>query len=37
MAAIAQLAEFGVVFIKSGSGGLICISHSFDFIDIPLR
>ena len=34
---MAQLAEFNVVFIQSGSGGRICISHIADFIDISLR
>jgi hypothetical protein len=34
---MAQLAEFNVVFIQSGSGGVICILHTPDFIDIPLR
>jgi hypothetical protein len=32
-----KLMILSVVFIQHGSGGRICISHSFDFIDIPLR
>lgn len=34
---MAQLAEFNLVFLQSGSGGVICILHAADFIDIPLR